>query len=535
VKQLQFSSEDLHSALKRYWGYDSFRPRQEKIVSSLLSGRDVCVVMPTGGGKSLCYQLPAALLSSETVVVISPLIALMQDQVAQLKQMAIPAALLNSTISNDQQNKIIVQAKGGAYRLLYLSPERIARPDTAAWLQQVPVAFFAIDEAHCISEWGHEFRPDYRELSSLKKDFRGRPIAAFTASATQQVRHDIIEQLELQQPDKYIASFHRPNLHYIMRECDGNTQETLLLEALKNYAGESVIVYSPTVKRIQETVDLLEENGFASIGYHGQMDSVTRNRNQEAWASDEVKIIVGTLAFGLGINKAGVRAVIHLALPKSIEQYYQEAGRAGRDGAPADCILLWQQKDVGLLEYFASAMQDREEQRRTRARTSKILSFVQLAACRHRQICLHFGETPKWQSCQACDVCGGGPGWIRELPEFVRMARKKKKSLTKREIAPRKIDRPSIAAQKMKRAMPPSPVARGTLREYLREWRRNEARDRGLPAFIVLHDTSLDELCRIRPKKLADFRKVIGFGDKKIELYGAKIIQALKEFETAAL
>ncbi|HTM39682.1 MAG TPA: RecQ family ATP-dependent DNA helicase, partial [Terriglobales bacterium] len=207
------SEADLLTALRRYWGYSAFRPLQEKIVRSLLAGRDACVVMPTGGGKSLCYQLPAVILG-KTVVVISPLIALMQDQAAQLAQMGIPAAVLNSTVSGEVQNRVMRQAEQGAYRLLYLSPERLQRADTLPWMQRVPIAFFAIDEAHCISEWGHEFRPEYRQLKHLRQRFPDRPIAAFTASATRHVRHDILEQLALPDPDKYIASFHRPNLRY---------------------------------------------------------------------------------------------------------------------------------------------------------------------------------------------------------------------------------------------------------------------------------------------------------------------------------
>src|ERR1700730_12486670 len=277
------------------------------------------------------------MLAGQNVICISPLIALMQDQVAQLTQMGIPSPLLNSSLAAGQQAQVIQKARAGEYRLLYLSPERLARADTLDWLEGIPVSFFATDEAHRISEWGHEFRPDYRQLSRLRVHFPDRPLAAFTASATQRVRHDIIHQLQLRDPQKYIASFHRPNLRYVVRECDARSQPDMLVNALRSYGEDgNIIVYAPTIAKVEETADFLEGNGIPAIAYRGQMYAADRRRNQERWMSDEVRVLVGTIAFGLGINKAAVRAVIHLSLPKSIEQYYQEAGRAGRDGLPAD-------------------------------------------------------------------------------------------------------------------------------------------------------------------------------------------------------
>ncbi len=526
---------DLLTPLRRYWGYDAFRPLQERIVSSLLAGRDTCVVMPTGGGKSLCYQLPAAMSPDKTVIVISPLIALMEDQVAQLGQMGISAGLLNSSITQGEQGRVIDKARAGKYRLLYLSPERLAREDTIEWLRDVPILFFAIDEAHCISEWGHEFRPEYRLLSRLRTHFPDRAIAAFTASATQHVRHDIIRQLALREPDKYIASFHRPNLRYVVRACSASAQMELLLRAMRSYGNENVIVYAPTIATVESTVDFLEVNGIPSIGYHGKMNAADRRRNQERWMADEVRVMVGTIAFGLGINKAAVRAVIHLSLPKSIEQFYQEAGRAGRDGLPADCAMLWQKKDAGLHAFFIGKINDPDEKRRAWQRYDDIRGFVESSSCRHMRICGHFGENKKWTSCGACDVCGYVPDWLSVPVDEPSRKRKRSRSRVT-SPAPMSVTRsweaPAPLSQTA-RTQDLSGVDPG-LREYLREWRRDTAKEQNVSAFIVMTDATLNEICRIRPNSISRLRQIIGMGERKAELYGGQIFDALRRFSGGA-
>jgi len=507
---------------------------QERIVQSLMAGNDVAVIMPTGGGKSLCYQLPALALG-RTVVVISPLIALMQDQVAQLGDMGIPAAVLNSTQPADEQRTVMRAAAQGAFRLLYLSPERLARADTIDWLRKLPLAFFAIDEAHCISEWGHEFRPEYRQLSSLRENFPEKPIAAFTASATKRVRHDILEQLRLREPHKYIASFHRANLRYVAHQCDKETHPRLLLAALRAYQGESAIVYAPTIAAVEQTVDFLADRRIAAVPYHGQMETAIRRRNQERWMNDEVRVLVGTIAFGLGINKPAVRAVIHTSLPKSIEQFYQEAGRAGRDGLPADCALLWQPKDAGLLAYFIEKLNDPNEKERAWQRYHSVRRFVESDRCRHLQICTHFGQAPKWQRCEMCDVCGNIPEWLKAPSEKPLVVKKKKRQ--PKAAAPREEPKAQPRPQPpVARPVPPlfeKPPDRDLL-EFFKEWRRRTAQRAAVPAFVVLSDAALEDLCRKQPSNLRELLGVAGIGERKAELYGGEIFAAFEAYRNGA-
>jgi ATP-dependent DNA helicase RecQ len=540
------SSCPFHVALRRYWGYDSFRPRQEEIVRSIAAGRDACVIMPTGGGKSLCYQLPAALAHGKTAVVISPLIALMQDQIAQLTQMGIPAASLNSSTPQSTRADIHRRAVGGEFRLLYLSPERVALDSAAEWLKTIPISFFAIDEAHCISEWGHDFRPEYRQLSRLRRTFPDHPIAAFTASATQRVRHDIITQLQLREPYRHIASFHRPNLRYIIKLSSAETQDNLLLETVRRTPQGSIIVYAPTIARVEEVAHNLEQRGITAVGYHGKMGNAERRANQEKWMADEVRVLVGTIAFGLGINKPSVRAVIHLGLPKGVEQYYQEAGRAGRDGLPADCVLLWQKRDFMLQKYFIDQIGDHQEMLRARQRFSDIQSFVDTPQCRQLQVCRYFGETPKWKGCGECDVCRGMPDW---LDIQIKVARTRHGSRRRRRGAPFYKASPDSAEtftydrdaaymssstsldSRQQASLPGEPKSEyDQLYEYMRQWRRDAAKRLDVAAFTVLFDSSLEALCRARPTTLDELRRVSGFGEKKLAAFGIDVLAALGRF-----
>jgi ATP-dependent DNA helicase RecQ len=491
--------DDLYELLERHWGYRAFRPAQEEIVRSLMAGRDVVAVLPTGGGKSLCYQLPAMALG-KVCVVVSPLISLMQDQAGHMKEAQIPAGSLNSHQDWARNRAVTAAAEQGKLRLLYVSPERLLREDTIAWLNRVPLGLIAIDEAHCISEWGHEFRPEYRQLSVLREAFPETPIAAFTASATRRVRHDIVAQLRLRNPAKFVRSFHRPNLQIVVKEMkDDALRERHLKAALAAHTEGRVIVYAPTVKEVESMAALLSAHGCAAVPYHGQMDAGTRKQNQAAWMRGEPRILVGTVAFGLGINQPDVRAVIHLSLPKSLEQYYQEAGRAGRDGNPAECILLWRKKDIGLAAYFLEQLTDSRERNQGWERLKVMRGFAEAKTCRHRLICEYFGETPVWQECGVCDVCGHAPEWLETLT--VRKKRAKPKVVVEVESA---------------------------ALERLKAWRAEKARELKWSAYMVFHNATLQAIAEADPADLAELGQVKGVGQAKVAKWGKEILALLR-------
>ena len=398
-------ASDPTTVLRQVFGYDAFRPYQEEIVRALLERRDAFVVMPTGGGKSLCYQLPAHMLDG-TCVVFSPLISLMKDQVDAARGTGLRAAFLNSTLSFRQQRDVMADLTAGGIDLLYIAPERLAVEGFVDALKRARIGFFAIDEAHCISEWGHDFRPDYLSLGDLASSFPNVPVAAFTATATVQVQDDIVTRLGLRDPFRVRASFDRPNLHYAVTPKQGDVDKQILTFVLER-PGEPGIVYRATRKSVDATCDNLVSHGVAALPYHAGMEAPDRNRNQEAFRRDDGQVVVATIAFGMGIDKPNIRWIIHGDLPKNIESYYQETGRAGRDGDPAHCQLFYAPGDAGRIHYFINQIEAAGEQRRLRGLLRAMQTYAAANACRRIALLRYFGETYARDNCQACDVCLG--------------------------------------------------------------------------------------------------------------------------------
>ncbi|EDY21745.1 ATP-dependent DNA helicase RecQ [Chthoniobacter flavus Ellin428] len=396
------SSRSLLATLKQTFGYDSFRPLQEEIITDALAGRDVFALLPTGGGKSLCFQLPALLRDGLTVVV-SPLIALMKDQVDALTATGVPATFLNSTLDGDEARARFRGLHRGEFRLLYAAPERLMLPGFVDNLRAWNVTQIAIDEAHCISEWGHDFRPEYRQLADLRETLPDVPMMALTATATERVRADIIERLRLRDPRCYTASFNRPNLTY--RVVPRAQPYDQVLAFLRSRPGESGIIYCSSRKATESVAERLADDRISAKPYHAGLTAEERGRHQELFLRDEVRVICATIAFGMGINKPNVRFVLHYDLPKNIEGYYQETGRAGRDGLPGECVLLFSAADVVKQTSFIEEKTDPEERRIARAQLQQMVHFAESSACRRVELLGYFGEEWPDENCGGCDNC----------------------------------------------------------------------------------------------------------------------------------
>ena len=404
AKRITIENVCVLELLKTHFGYDAFLPLQEDIVASVMAGRDTFALMPTGGGKSLCYQLPAMALPGLTLVV-SPLIALMKDQVDALEANGIPAGFINSTQTGAELSDVVRRVRAGEIKLLYVAPERAIEPRFADFLSTLNVSLVAIDEAHCVSEWGHEFRPAYRELRNLRRSCPDAPVIALTATATSQVREDILSQLGLNDPQTFISSFNRPNLAYSIVPKERGISG--LLNLLEKYRGESAIIYCGSRKETEEMADTLKERGFTAEPYHAGLDADVRRAAQERFIRDRTPIVTATIAFGMGINKPDVRLVVHYDLPKSVESYYQETGRAGRDGLPAECVLFYSYAGKSRQEFFISQIEGDEEQNRARQRLQQVISLCNLRSCRRQFVLQYLGEDWPGDDCGACDNCTG--------------------------------------------------------------------------------------------------------------------------------
>jgi ATP-dependent DNA helicase RecQ len=600
----------LEETLSGVFGFREFRPNQEGIVRAVLDGRDVFAVMPTGGGKSLCYQLPARMRDG-TAVVISPLISLMKDQVDAARANGLAAEFLNSTLAPPERRRVRDELARGAVELLYLAPERLALGGFLEELSDVPLSLFAVDEAHCISEWGHDFRPDYLGLSEIKRLFPRVPLAAFTATATPRVQAEVIDRLGLRSPFVVRASFNRPNLFLEVRRKEKVREQ--LLEFLGRRPGESGIVYRTTRKSVEATAAFLESAGVDARPYHAGLPDEQRRATQEAFKSDKLDVVVATIAFGMGIDKPNVRFVVHADLPRNVEGYYQEIGRAGRDGEAAHCLLLFSRADASRLLYFIDEIENPRERRAALDKLERMVEYAANPVCRRREILAYFGEEFPEEDCAGCDVCAGeyrrvratddarvllsaivrtgqrfgakhvievvagadtkrirdfghdrlkifGAGgdksrrhWGRVLDELLSRGALRQAggryptlALTPEGAA---LLRGETEFQMLERKRPGRPAAPGPatpvngrevrpaqsdadcnprLYERLRALRLRLADERGVAAFVILHNRTLREICRKLPTGRTQLAAITGIGEAKLERYGDVLLEEVR-------
>ncbi len=506
--------------LKKYFGYSSFRPGQDKLIDALVSGRDVLGVMPTGAGKSLCYQVPGLMRPGVTLV-ISPLIALMADQVMALKAMGIPAAYLNSTLSASQMALALQRAAAGAYRFIYVAPERLEAPSFLRFAMEAPISLLAVDEAHCVSQWGQDFRPVYLRIADFVAQLPKRPpIGAFTATATQRVREDIVRLLDLRLPFSVTTGFDRPNLFF---EVDRPKDRTAaVVQIIRQKAGQAGIVYCATRKGVEQLWQQLNRQGISASRYHAGMADEDRKASQEDFQYDRTQVMVATNAFGMGIDKSNVRYVIHANMPKSMEAYYQEAGRAGRDGAPAECILLYNGSDIFTAKWMIThsdpnasltAAQQAAVRQQDLLRLNQMIDYCTKNNCLRAFILRYFSQESPGH-CDGCSVCRGAR-YGAEAPRVrVQSARK------------------GVSANTMPSASKKSSPVAGDLFEQLRAVRLALAKQHHVPPYVICTDATLNDMIRRRPVTKEGLLSVSGMGETKVRRYGDAFLSVLSGYET---